>query len=69
MYINVMPVVSPTPHRCPNCGACPNCGKYLSPQVVPWVQPWPGYPSPYIGDLPGWGWGTVNISGSSPHHI
>lgn len=41
-----------TPHRCPNCGACPNCGwggKTLAP-FDPWVQPWPGYPKPYVGD-------------------
>jgi hypothetical protein len=50
MYITLP---TPTPKRCPNCGACPNCGhKDAAPS--PWVQPWPGYPNPYIGDPPGW---------------
>ena len=54
---------APQYHRCPNCGACPDCGKQLSPYVpyVPWVQPWPGYPNPYVGDWPQGGWGGTYV--------
>jgi hypothetical protein len=47
---------------CPRCGrslapwkdSCECSGAFSLPIVVrPNFVPWPGYPSPYIGDLPG----------------
>jgi len=38
---------------CPNCGYCQHCGRgggYMGPTIYP--QTWPGYPNPYIGDVP-----------------
>ena len=50
-------------HVCPNCGRCPCCGRggYQ-------FQPWPRYPAPYIGDVPGWmQWGpTCGTATSTP---
>lgn len=41
-----------TQHVCPACGYCPCCGR--SRYYPPLNPPWPGYPHPYIGDIPSW---------------
>ena len=46
------------PHICPGCGRCRDCGRPYETQ--PYNVPWPGYPQPYIGDMPGWmQWGPT----------
>jgi hypothetical protein len=39
------------PHICPGCGRCKDCGR---PYETTPYNPWPGYPQPYVGDIPGW---------------
>lgn len=51
---------------CPNCGYCPTCGRRYG---YPWqplpLQPWPGYPAPYIGDpIPPFS-GTITWGGTN----
>lgn len=42
---------------CPGCGRCRDCGRPYETQPY---SPWPGYPNPYIGDVPGWmQWGPT----------
>ncbi len=43
----------PRPNTCPGCGRCKDCGR---PYEATPYNPWPGYPSPYIGD-PIWPYG------------
>lgn len=45
------------PHICPGCGRCRDCGRPYETQPF---TPWPGYPNPYVGDVPGWTeWGPT----------
>ena len=58
-------VPQPAPHRCPNCGACPLCGHPMPHIAQPWVNPWPGYPNPYIGDIPNSPFGGTTVCGQA----
>jgi len=44
---------------CPHCWHCPHCGSTEHPQ---YARPWPNYPQPYVGDMPGWFGGSSGMA-------
>lgn len=52
----MVPVYTPPPVIDPNTG--------VAPLIVPHTEPWPGYPQPYIGDIPGQ-YGTTTVTSDS----
>lgn len=53
--------ISVNPSPCPGCGRCPTCGRGYEFVPAP-INPWPGYPRPYIGDWPTYPNGTITWS-------